>query len=104
VPHGARGGAPVGAFVAKPNETKRLFSRTQLGAQFRPWVYRPVFDKDPGRPIGLAATSFPTISLVSIWSELPSRWISGQDGNNRVAEMVLGLDRISTAVGGAPSG
>jgi hypothetical protein len=58
VPHRARGGAPVGAFVAKPNETKWLFSRTQLGALLRPWVwvYRPVFDKDAGgRPIGLAA-------------------------------------------------
>jgi hypothetical protein len=43
------------------------------------------------------------MSLVSIWSELPSRWVSGQDGNN-VVEMVLGLDRISTAVGSAPSG
>ena len=51
-----RGGVPVGAFVANPNETKWLFSRTQLEAQFRPWVYRPVFDKDSGRPIGLAAT------------------------------------------------
>ena len=42
--------------------------------------------------------------LVSIWSGLSSRWVRGQDGNNRVAEMILGLDRISTAVGSAPSG
>jgi hypothetical protein len=68
VPHGARGGAPVGAFVAKPNETKRLFSRTQLGAQFRPWVYRPVFDKDSGRPIGLAASLRLHIDFqLSVW-------------------------------------
>jgi hypothetical protein len=55
-------------------------------------VIRPVFfDKDPGR-------QFPTVIFVSTWSELSSRWISGQDGNIRVAEMVLGLGRISTAI------
>jgi hypothetical protein len=112
VPHGARGGAPVDAFVAKPNETKRLFSRTQLGARFRPRSYRPVFDKDSGRPIGLAATLRLHINFqLPVWfrsglsCHLSSRWARGQNSENRVAEMlVLGLDRISTAVGSAPSG